>query len=221
VIRVLLADDQQLVRAGMRMLCETTADIDVAGEAANGHEAVVLADRVRPDVVLMDLRMPGVDGFTATSRILAARPATRVIVLTTFDDDHHLYPALRAGAHGFLAKDAAPEEVLDAIRRVADGDAPFSPAVLRRLVHAAVAANEPGAPEAPTAPDRWRLTGRERDVLALLGEGLSNAEIAATLHVGVTTVKTHIANLMSKTGATNRVRLAVLAAREPISRADG
>ncbi|WP_435070176.1 LuxR C-terminal-related transcriptional regulator [Amycolatopsis thermoflava] len=141
----------------------------------------------------------------------AAPPATRVIVLTTFDDDEHLYPALRAGAHGFLAKDATPEEVLDAIRPVADGDAPFSAAVLRRLVHAAVAACE--RTEAP-APGRWRLTGREQDVLALLGQGLSNAEIAAELHLGVTTVKTHIANLMPKTGATNRVHLAVLAARE-------
>ncbi len=125
-----------------------------------------------------------------------------MIVLTTFDDDEHLYPALRAGAHGFLAKDATPEEVLDAIRPVDDGDAPFSAAVLRRLVHAAIAARE--RTEAP-APGRWQLTGREQDVLALLGQGLSNAEIAAELHLGVTTVKTHIANLMPKTGATKRV----------------
>ena len=162
-----------------------------------------------PDVILMDLRMPGVDGITATARILAARPSTRVLVLTTFDDDEHLYPALDAGAHGFLGKDAPPERLLDAIRRTAAGESPFSPGVLRRIVDTAVSARR--AVERPRLPD---LTDRERDVLALLATGLSNAEIATDLHVAVSTIKTHVAALMAKTGATNRVRLAMLAPRD-------
>jgi DNA-binding NarL/FixJ family response regulator len=211
VIRTVLVDDQHLVRAGLRMLCETTDDIEVVGEAADGHEATRLVERLTPDVVLMDLRMPGVDGITATTRILAARPSTRVLVLTTFDDDEHLYPALNAGAQGFLGKDAPPEQLLDAIRRTAAGESPFSSEVLSRIVGAAVAAHR-AEPELPGL-DLPGLTDRERDVLALVGAGLSNAEIAARLHVAVSTVKTHVAGLMAKTGATNRVRLAVLAVR--------
>jgi DNA-binding NarL/FixJ family response regulator len=207
VIRVLLVDDQRLVRAGLRMLCENTADLEVVGEAENGQQAVRLVEQLTPDVVLMDLRMPGVDGITATARITAARPATRILVLTTFDDDEHLYPALSAGAHGFLSKDAPPEDLLDAIRRTATGESPFSPRVLRRLVRTAVGAHT-SAPEELTG-----LTDRERDVLALVGDGLSNAEIGARLHVAVSTVKTHVTSLMTKTGADNRVRLAVLAHR--------
>ncbi len=208
MIRVLLVDDQQLIRAGLRMLCESASDVQVVGEASNGVEGVRLADQLRPDVVLMDLRMPGLDGTAATARILAARPATRVVVLTTFDDDAHLYPALAAGACGFLAKDVAPADLLDAVRRAADGDSPFSPAVLRRLVHQAVRSRAGTAAEAGPGPE---LTPREREVLKLVGEGLANAEIAERLHLGVTTVKTHVANLMTKTGCPNRVRLAVLA----------
>ncbi|QUQ62399.1 response regulator transcription factor [Kutzneria sp. CA-103260] len=208
MIRVLIVDDQHLARAGLRMLCGTAEDIEVVGEADNGQSAQHLVDQTRPDVVLMDLRMPGVDGITATSRILAARPATRILVLTTFDDDDHLYPALAAGAHGFLAKDAAPEDVLAAIRRVAAGDSPFSPDVLRRLVQTAVTARTAAPPA--VLP---RLTPREREVLALVGDGLSNPEIGQRLHLGVTTVKTHIASLMTKTGVANRVGLALLAAR--------
>ncbi|RSM84357.1 DNA-binding response regulator [Kibdelosporangium aridum] len=206
MIRVLLVDDQVLVRAGLRMLCESTEDVVVAGEAGNGREAVTLAEQHLPDVVLMDLRMPGMDGITATRRILDIRPSTNVLVLTTFDDDDHVYPALTAGACGFLAKDIAPPELLDGIRKAASGESPFSPAVLRRLVDRAMTANQPG----PQPPD---LTGREREVLALLGAGMSNAEIGERLHVGVTTVKTHVANMMTKTGCDNRVRLAVLAVR--------
>lgn len=206
MIRVLLVDDQVLVRAGLRMLCESTEDVVVVGEAGNGREAVTLAEQHVPDVVLMDLRMPGMDGITATKRILDVRPSTNVLVLTTFDDDDHVYPALTAGACGFLAKDIAPPELLDGIRKAASGESPFSPAVLRRLVDRAMTANQPG----PQPPD---LTGREREVLALLGAGMSNAEIGERLHVGVTTVKTHVANMMTKTGCDNRVRLAVLAVR--------
>ncbi|RDI46294.1 response regulator [Nocardia mexicana] len=210
-IRVLLVDDQQLVRAGLRMLCENAGDLEVVGEAATGADAVRLAERARPDVVLMDLRMPGMDGIRATATILASRPAIRVLVLTTFDDDEHLYPALRAGACGFLVKDASPTDLLDGIRRAAAGDRPFSPDVLVRVVDSAVNAHgtRGNPPPAPVSG----LTAREAEVLALVSQGLSNAEIADRLHVGITTVKTHVANLMAKTGATNRVRLAVLGLR--------
>ncbi|WP_433615911.1 response regulator [Dactylosporangium sp. CA-139114] len=209
MIRVLLVDDQRLVRAGLRMLCESVDDLAVVGEAADGAAAVRLAEQLRPDVVLMDLRMPGVDGTTATVRILAARPSVRIVVLTTFDDDEHLYPALAAGACGFLVKDATPQELLDGVRRAAAGDSPFTPAVLRRLVARAVLAER--APAAPAAPPP-NLTAREVEVLALVGAGLSNPEVAARLGLGVTTVKTHVANLMTKTGSANRVQLAVYAA---------
>ncbi|MET7951155.1 MULTISPECIES: response regulator transcription factor [Micromonospora] len=205
MIRVLLVDDQHLIRAGLRMLCDAQPDIEVVGEADSGREAIPLAGRLLPDVVVMDLRMPGVDGITATSRILAERPTTRVLVLTTFGDDDHLYPALTAGACGFLLKDAPPTELLDGIRRAAVGDSPFSPEVLRRLVQRAVHAR-PGSP--PALPG---LTARERDVLNLVAEGLSNTEIADQLHIGVTTVKTHITSLMTKTDSPNRVRLALFA----------
>lgn len=207
MIRVLLVDDQQLIRAGLRMLCDAEPDLEVVGEAGNGRDAVTLAARLTPDVVVMDLRMPGVDGITATSRILAARPATRILVLTTFGDDDHLYPALTAGACGFLLKDAPPTELLDGIRRVAAGDSPFSQDVLRRLVRRAVTAR------AGDGRPIDGLTARERDVLGLVAEGLSNAEIAERLHIGVTTVKTHITALMTKTGSPNRVRLALAALR--------
>jgi DNA-binding NarL/FixJ family response regulator len=205
VIRVLLVDDQQLIRAGLRMLCDAQPDMEVVGEAGNGRDAVTLAARLVPDVVVMDLRMPGVDGITATGRILADRPATRVLVLTTFGDDDHVYPALTAGACGFLLKDAPPDELLDGIRRAAAGDSPFSQEVLQRLVRRAVHARA-GTPRA--APG---LTAREREVLDLVAEGLSNTEIADRLHIGVTTVKTHITSLMTKTESPNRVRLALFA----------
>ena len=205
MIRVVVADDQPAVRAGLVLVLRTAEDIEVVGEAADGEEAVELCRRLRPDVVVMDLRMPGVDGITATSRILADRPATRVMVLTTFGDDDHLYPALTAGACGFLLKDAPPADLLDGIRRAAAGDSPFSPEVLRRLVERAVHARA-GAPRRAA-----ELTARERDVLDLVADGLSNTEIADRLHIGVTTVKTHITSLMTKTGSPNRVRLALWA----------
>ncbi len=205
MIRVLLVDDQQLIRAGLRMLCDAQPDIEVVGEAGNGRDAIVLTARLTPDVVVMDLRMPGVDGITATGRILAGRPATRVLVHTTFGDDDHLYPALTAGACGFLLKDAPPDELLDGIRRAAAGDSPFSQEVLQRLVRRAVHARTDAPRPVPG------LTARERDVLELVAEGLSNTEIAERLHIGVTTVKTHITSLMTKTESPNRVRLALFA----------
>jgi DNA-binding NarL/FixJ family response regulator len=205
VIRVLLVDDQNLIRAGLRMLCESADDLTVVAEADNGRDAVRLAEEHKPDVVVMDLNMPGVDGITATGRITAVRPSTRVLVLTTFGDDEHLYPALTAGACGFLLKDAAPGELLDGIRRAAAGGSPFSQDVLSRLVERAISA---GAGPPPTLPT---LTERERDVLDLVGAGLTNGEIAERLHIGVTTVKTHITSLLAKTDSPNRVRLALLA----------
>ncbi|SNT49225.1 DNA-binding response regulator, NarL/FixJ family, contains REC and HTH domains [Asanoa hainanensis] len=205
-IRLLLVDDQRLVRAGLRALCAAEPDIEIVGEAVDGRDAVHLADRLAPDVILMDLRMPRMDGIEATTEILRRRPHARITVLTTFDDDDHLYPALAAGACGFLVKDATPDELLDGIRRAARDENPFSPTVLRRLVTQAMSART-------TPVSVPALTGRERDVLRLLGEGLSNADIGERLHLGVTTVKTHVGNLMTKTGYANRVQLAVFAVR--------
>ena len=201
--RVLIADDQRLVRAGLRMLCESSPGVDVVGEAADGAQAVRLAAELAPDVILMDLRMPGVDGITAIGQVLSARAEAKILVLTTFDDDDHLYPALAAGAAGFLVKDTDPAELIAAVHRVADGDFVLSPHLLQRLVSRAIDARVPDGPEAVP------LTAREEDVLPLIVEGLSNQEIADRLHLGVTTVKTHVANLMDKLGAQNRVQLAV------------
>jgi DNA-binding NarL/FixJ family response regulator len=205
VITVLLVDDQRLVRAGLRMLIEDTTDLAVVGEAADGVEAVRRYAELAPDLVVMDLRMPGLDGVAATRQIVAASPRAKVLVLTTFDDDEHLFPALSAGAAGYFVKDTEPAVLLDAIRRTVEGDLMFSPALLRRLVGRALA-----APSAPVrTPD---LTPRELDVLRLVAQGYGNQEIADRLHLGVSTVKTHIANLLGKTGTDNRVRLAVYAA---------
>jgi DNA-binding NarL/FixJ family response regulator len=207
LIRVLLVDDQQLVRAGLRMLCDAEPGLEVVGEAGDGRAAIELAARLTPDVIVMDLRMPGVDGITATSRIIGERPSSRVLVLTTFGDDDHLYPALQAGACGFLLKDAPPADLLNGIRQAAAGESPYSQDVLRRLVRRAVGAR------AERSPRPAGLTAREQEVFELVGEGLSNAEIAERMHIGVTTVKTHITALMTKTGSPNRVRLALLAVR--------
>jgi len=204
-IRVLIVDDQRLVRAGLRMLCESTQDLDVVGEAADGEQAVKSTLELAPDVILMDLRMPGLDGIEATRLVMATRPQSKVLALTTFDDDAHLYSALAAGAAGFLVKDTSPAELVDAIRRTAGGDYSLSPHLLRRLVARATDAEA----ATPTGPPADPLTARELDVLPLVVDGLSNQEIADRLHLGVTTVKTHVANLMEKTGSANRVQLAV------------
>ncbi|GAB2576739.1 DNA-binding response regulator [Paractinoplanes abujensis] len=208
MIRVLVVDDQELVRAGVTLLLRTAGE-DVVGEAADGHEAVRLADRLRPDVILMDLRMPRVDGIEATRRILAAAPTTRVVMLTTFGEDAEVYGALRAGAVGYLLKDGAPEDMIEAVRRAARGEPLLAPAVLSRVVARALSAHreeaEPG--ELDT------LTPREREVLALVGAGRSNAEIGADLHLGVTTVKSHVAAVTEKLGLRNRVQAAVMAHR--------
>ncbi|MEW9528145.1 response regulator [Microbispora sp. NPDC049125] len=207
MIRVVIADDHALVRAGVRMMLEAAGDLEVCGEAADGAEAVRLAERHRPDVILMDLRMPRVDGLEATRRILAAQPSARVVVLTTFSADEDLYAALRAGALGFLVKDDPPDRMVESVRRAATGDLPLAPSVLRRVVERALAAERQAEPVPVT------LTDRETQVLTLVGMGLSNVEIAGGLHVGVTTVKSHIAAITEKLGLRNRTQAAVLAHR--------
>jgi DNA-binding NarL/FixJ family response regulator len=213
VTGVLLADDQALVRAGFRALLQAQPDIDVVGEAADGLEALDLVRRRRPDVVLMDVRMPRMDGLEATRRITAdaSLAATRVVVLTTFELDEYVFGALRAGASGFLLKDIDPPDLLNAVRVVADGDALLAPRLTRRLIEAFVR-QERVAPPAPSEADRLEeLTPREREVLALVGRGLSNAEIAGELVLSPLTAKTHVARLFSKLDARDRAQLVVLA----------
>ncbi|MFC0556874.1 response regulator [Planotetraspora thailandica] len=207
MIRVVIADDQALVRAGVRMMLEAAGDMEVCGEAADGAEAVHLASMHRPDVILMDLRMPRVDGLEATRRILAGDPAARIVVLTTFSDDANLYAALGAGALGFLVKDDPPDRMVDAVRRAAVGEPLLAPSLLRRVVQRALAA------ERQTVPLPGVLTEREVQVLTLVGMGLSNAEIGDRLHVGVTTVKSHVAAIMEKLELRNRTQAAVVAHR--------
>ena len=217
MIRAVVVDDQGLVRAGVRVLLQTAPDIEVVGEAADGHEAVRLAERLRPDVVLMDIRMPRVDGIEATRRILAAVPQTNILMLTTFADEDDVYGALTAGAVGFLVKDGEPADMIDAVRRAARGEPLLAPSVLARVVDRAsrshIADRASAAQPDADAETLARLTPRERDVLTLIGAGLSNADIAARLHVGVTTVKTHIVALLDKLGVRNRVQAGVLAHR--------
>ncbi|WP_433181011.1 response regulator transcription factor [Actinoallomurus sp. CA-150999] len=211
-IRVLLADDQTLVRAGFRILLERTDDIEVVAEAADGEEAVALTHAHRPDVVLMDVRMPGTDGLAATRRILADEraPDVKVIVLTTFDLDRYVYSALHAGASGFLLKDIEPDTLRQAVRIVFAGDALLAPQVTRRLIAAFV--GRTGGPAFD--PDRWTaLTDRERQVVSLVAEGLTNQEIGVRLAMSPATAKTHVNRAMTKLGARDRAQLVVFAYR--------
>ena len=205
-IRVLVADDQAMVRAGFRMLLAGEDGIEVVAEADNGLEAVAKAARFRPNVVLMDIRMPELDGLEATRRILAADPQARVLILTTFDLDEYIYEALRAGASGFVLKDDPPEQLIAAIRTVAAGDALLSPAVTRRVIAEFARTARPALPQAVA-----ELTARERDVYRLLAEGLSNAEIGRRLFIGDTTVKTHVTHVLQKLDLRDRVQAVVLA----------
>ena len=209
MIRVLLADDQALIRAGFRVLLEAADDLDVVGEAVNGQQAVELGRRARADVILMDIRMPGVDGLEATRRIAADEDlaGVKVIILTTFESDEYVFQAIRAGASGFLVKDTEPADLLQAIRVVARGDALLSPSVTRRLITdlAGRAGPAPAAGKALSA-----LTDREREVLALVAGGLSNDEIAGRLHLSPLTAKTHVSRIMTKLSARDRAQLVVL-----------
>ncbi|WP_031092254.1 MULTISPECIES: response regulator transcription factor [unclassified Streptomyces] len=209
MIRVLLADDQSLVRAGFRALLDAQPDIEVAGEAADGEEALRRVRELRPDVVLMDIRMPLLDGLAATRRITSdGEPAdVKVVMLTTFELDEYVFEAIRAGASGFLVKDTEPEELLRAVRAVVEGDALLSPGVTRRLIaEFAARSKQPAAADALS-----RLTEREREVMALVGIGLSNEEIARRLVVSPLTAKTHVSRTMVKLGARDRAQLVVLA----------
>jgi DNA-binding NarL/FixJ family response regulator len=212
MISVLLADDQALVRAGFRALLNAEPDIEVVAEAADGLDAVRLAQQTRPDVVLMDIRMPGVDGLEATRRI-AADPAlagTKVVILTTFELDEYVFEALRTGASGFLVKDTEPVELLRGIRAVAAGDALLSPSVTRRVIGEFATAGGRGRPATPPQ-ELGQLTDREREVMVLVAEGLSNDEIAARLVISPATAKTHVSRTMVKLGARDRAQLVVYA----------
>ncbi|WP_017626310.1 response regulator [Nocardiopsis chromatogenes] len=216
-VRVALADDQALVRMGLRVLIEEEDGLEVAGEAADGREAVELARRERPDVLLMDVRMPDVDGIRALKEI-AADPelsGTRVVVLTTFELDEYVFEALRSGAAGFLIKDSPPEELLRAIRLASEGESLLSPSVTRRVISAFASSSPSG--EGPR-PDLGNLTEREREVLALVGEGLSNGEIAERLFVSPATARTHVSRAMVKLHARDRAQLVVIAYRSGLVR---
>jgi DNA-binding NarL/FixJ family response regulator len=214
VTGVLLADDQALVRAGFRALLSAETDIEVLGEATDGREAIEMTERLRPDVVLMDIRMPRIDGLQATARITQdpRLTRTRVLVLTTFELDEYVFGALRAGAAGFLLKDVKPAYLIDAVRTIAEGEALLAPRHLRRLVEAYVAhehASSTGTEVAAAALEP--LTPREREVLVLVGQGLSNAEIAETLVLSTATAKTHVARVFAKLGARDRAQLVITA----------
>ncbi|MEU8121240.1 response regulator transcription factor [Spirillospora sp. NPDC049024] len=201
--KVLIADDQTLVRGGFRMILSRSG-IEVVGEAADGLEAVTAARRLRPDVVLMDIRMPGMDGLEATRRVLADDPACRVLILTTFDLDQYVYSALAAGASGFLLKDVTPEHLVASVKLIETGDALLAPSITRRLV-------ERFARPAPTPQGLDVLTPREKEVLRLVGGGLSNTELAAHLHLSEATVKTHVTRIFAKLGLRDRAQAVVVA----------
>jgi DNA-binding NarL/FixJ family response regulator len=212
-IRLLLVDDQALIRTGFRMILEETDDIDIVGEAADGAEAVRLSAELRPDVTLMDVRMPGVDGIDATRRIVARDPAARVLILTTFDLDEYAFSALRAGASGFVLKDVPVDELTRAIRSVANGDAVVSPRITRRLLDV-YARQLPGPPAGTSGRGQAaldQLTPREREVLRAVAAGLSNTEIAGQLVVSDATVKTHVGSVLAKLNLRNRVQAVIFA----------
>ena len=206
---VLIADDQALMRAGFRMILEAEPDLEVVGEATNGHEAVTEAGRLRPDVVLMDVRMPEMDGIEATRRLLEGDGDTKVVMLTTFDMDEYVYEALRAGASGFLVKDVPPEQLVAGIRSVASGDSLLAPSVTKRLIQEFV--RRPPEVSRSASPELSRLTAREVEVLRMMARGLSNPEIAGELFVSETTVKTHVAHVLAKLRVRDRVQAVVFA----------
>ncbi|WP_328809076.1 response regulator transcription factor [Nonomuraea montanisoli] len=208
-VRVVLADDQPLIRAALRMVITDAPDLELVGEAGTGSDAVRLAEGLRPDVVVMDIRMPGMDGIEATRLITAGPSGAQVVVLTTFDDDDYVYGALRAGASGFLVKDMALDDILGAIRVVAAGDALIAPSVTRRLIEEFAVRPEPAPAPAPRKLEG--ITGREQEVLTLVARGLSNTEIAAELVISVATVKAYVTRLLTKLDARDRVQLVIIA----------
>jgi DNA-binding NarL/FixJ family response regulator len=218
VTRVLLVDDQPLVRTGLRVMLDAQPDLEVVGEAADGAEGVALATSLAPDVVCMDVQMPGLDGLEATRRIAATSDGPAALVLTTFDRDDYLFQALEAGASGFLLKTASPEQLVDAVRVLAAGEALLSPAVTRRVIER-FGGPTPDAPMASADDAIAELTDRESEVFRLLADGLSNAEIARRLYVGEATVKTHVSNILLKLGVRDRVQAVVRAYRSGFVRA--
>ncbi|MEV7004554.1 response regulator transcription factor [Streptomyces sp. NPDC093982] len=214
---VLIADDQPLQRFGFRMLLESQDDMTVVGEAANGSEAIRMTAELHPDVILMDVRMPGLDGIEATRRITTTGDRTRVLILTTFDLDEYAYAGLRAGASGFLVKDAQPEELLSGIRAVATGDAVVAPSLTRRLLdayahHLPMQGRADGQEASPLEHPRLSpLTDREREILSVIGKGWTNTEIATRLHLAESTVKTHVGRVLAKTGSRDRIQAVILA----------
>lgn len=217
-IRVVIADDQALVRGGFHRLLDSEADIDVTGEAGDGAQAVDLALSTRADIVLMDIRMPGVDGLEATRRILRATDVTKVLIVTTFDLDEYVFDALKAGASGFLLKDSPPDELIAAVRVVAAGDALLAPSITKRLI--SEFASRPSGTSGPALRAR-ELTGRELEVLRLLARGLSNREIADEILIGTATVKTHVANVLLKLDLRDRAQAIVFAYESGIVRPGG
>jgi DNA-binding NarL/FixJ family response regulator len=209
-VKVLLADDQRILREGFRLILESTGEFSVVGEAADGSEAVALARRLNPDIVLMDIRMPHMDGIEATRRIVASQPGCRVLVLTTFDLDEYVFGALEAGASGFLLKDVTRDELTSAVRRVAKGDALLAPSVTRRIVEEFVRGRK-AQPAGNSARALQTLTTRERETFDLLVQGWSNAEIAGRLFVSEHTVKTHVGNVLMKLGLRDRVHAVIFA----------
>ena len=215
-IRVLVADDQSMVRAGFRMLLGGEEDMEVVAEASNGLEAVDKAGRFHPGIILMDIRMPELDGLQATRRILAAHPATRILILTTFDLDEYVFEALRAGASGFVLKDDSPEQLIAAVRTVAAGEALLSPAITKRVIQKFAGMQRPPAPK-----ELEELSERERDVFRLMTNGLSNAEIGMELYISETTVKTHVTHILQKLNLRDRVQAVVLAYQTGLFEANG
>ena len=212
-VRVLIADDQSLIRLGFRMVLDAADGIEVVGEASDGAEAIAATERLRPDVVLMDVRMPGVDGITATARIARDHPEVRVLVLTTFDLDEYAFGALRAGAGGFLLKDAGREELVAAVRAVAAGEATLAPRIVRRMIELVTASSgvDPAASPETAARAHDVLTAREREVLDAMARGLTNSEIADELYLGESTVKTHVGRILAKLPARDRVHAVLIA----------